>query len=144
MDNVEPFQPKSKGQKAKEQKAREQKAREQKATEQKAKEQTAQEPSGAAVAPASSVAASAQAIAVAHADYTRKALRDNSEFIKKLASLKTPSDVMALHGEYAKITYEGFAAEAKKISELYADLAKQAFQPLEGLVAKMIASQKQK
>ena len=94
------------------------------------------------MAPAASVAASVQAITAAHADYTRKALQDSSEFVTRLASLKTPSDVMALHGEYAKTAYEGFAAEAKKISELYADLAKQAFKPLEGLVAKMIDSQK--
>ena len=33
--------------------------------------------------------------------------------------------------------YETFVAEAKKISELYADLAKQAYKPLEGLVAKI-------
>jgi hypothetical protein len=44
---------------------------------------------------------------------------------------------MSLQSEYAKTTYETFVAEAKKISELYADLAKQAYKPLEGLVAKM-------
>jgi phasin family protein len=104
-------------------------------------QQKAQEQSDAAVASASSVAASVQAIAAAHADYSKKALQDSSEFVTKLASLKTPSDVMALHSEYAKTAYEGFAAEAKKISELYADLAKQAFKPLEGLAAKMISPQ---
>ena len=112
MDNVEPFQPK------------------------------ARETSDVAMAPAASVAASVQAITAAHAGYTRKALQDSSEFVTKLASLKSPSDVMALHGEYAKTAYEGFTAEAKKISELYAELAKQAFKPLEGMAAKMIDSQK--
>ena len=33
--------------------------------------------------------------------------------------------------------YEAFVAESHKISELYADLAKQAFKPFEGYIAKM-------
>ncbi|MGA7181989.1 MAG: phasin family protein, partial [Pseudolabrys sp.] len=55
----------------------------------------------------------------------------------KLTSLKATGDFMSLQSEYAKTTYETFVAEAKKISELYADLAKQVYKPLEGLVAKM-------
>ena len=104
-------------------------------------QQKAKEQSDAALASANSVAASVQAIAAAHADYTKKALQDGSEFVTKLASLKAPGDVMTLQSEYAKTAYEAFVADAKKISELYADLAKQAFKPLEGLVAKMTPSQ---
>jgi hypothetical protein len=79
-------------------------------------------------------------ITAAHADYTKKALQDGSEFMTKLASLKAPGDVMALQSEYAKTAYEAFVSEAKKISGLYADLAKQTYKPLEGLVAKMTPS----
>jgi phasin family protein len=104
-------------------------------------QQNAKAQSDAVIASANTVATSVQAITAAHADYTKKALQDGTEFITKLASLKVPSDVMALQSEYAKTAYEGFVAEAKKISELYADLAKQAYQPIEGLVAKMIPSQ---
>ena len=104
-------------------------------------QQKAKEQSDAAMASANSVAASVQAITAAHADYTKKALQDGSEFITKLANLKAPSDVMALQSEYAKTTYEAFVAEAKKISELYADLAKQTYKPFGGLVAKMTPSQ---
>jgi phasin family protein len=103
-------------------------------------QQKAQEQSDAAMASANTVAASVQAITAAHADYTKKALQDGSEFITKLASLKAPGDVMALQSEYAKAAYEAFVAEAKKISGLYADLAKQTYKPLEGLVAKMTPS----
>jgi hypothetical protein len=39
--------------------------------------------------------------------------------------------------EYAKSAYESFVAESHKISELYVDLAKQAYKPFEGFVAKM-------
>jgi hypothetical protein len=38
--------------------------------------------------------------------------------------------------EYAKSAYETFVAESQKIGQLYADLAKQTYKPLEGLVAK--------
>ena len=97
-------------------------------------QQQGNEQSDAAIASANHVAASVQAITAAYSEYTKKAFQDGSEFMTKLASLKTPSDVMALQSEYAKTAYEEFVAEAKKISGLYADLAKQAYKPLEGLV----------
>jgi phasin family protein len=103
-------------------------------------QQKVKEQSDAAMASGNAVAARVQAIAAAHADYTKKALQDGSEFMTKLASLKVPGDVMALQSAYAKTAYEEFVAESKKISELYVDLAKQAYQPLEGLVAKMTPS----
>lgn len=95
-------------------------------------QQQAKEQSDAAMASANHVAASVQAITAAYSEYTKKAFQDGSEFMVKLASLKTPSDVMALQSEYAKTAYEEFVAEAKKISGLYADLAKQAYKPIEG------------
>jgi hypothetical protein len=100
----------------------------------------AEEPSDAAMASGKSVAAGIQAIAAAHADYSKKALQEGTEFITKLAGLKVPGDVMTLQSEYAKTSYEGFVAETKKISELYVELAKQAYQPIEGWVGKMTPS----
>jgi phasin family protein len=90
----------------------------------------------AAMASANTVAASVQAITAAHSEYTKKAFQDGSEFMTKLAGVKTPSEAMALQAAYAKTAYEEFVAEAKKISGLYADLAKQASKPFQGLVAK--------
>ena len=100
-------------------------------------QQKAKEHTDAAMASATTLVASVQAITTAHADYTKKAIQDGSEFITKLTSLKAPGDFVSLQSEYAKSAYETFVAEAKKISELYADLAKQTYKPLEGLVAKM-------
>jgi phasin family protein len=100
-------------------------------------QQTASEQSDAAIASANTVAASVQAITAAYSDYTKKALADGSEFMTKLATLKTPTDVMALQSEYAKTAYESFVAETKKIAELYAGLAKQAYKPIEDFAAKM-------
>jgi len=104
-------------------------------------QQATKEQSDAAIASAHTVAASVQAITTAYSDYTKKALADGTEFVTKLASLRTPGDVMALQSEYAKTAYETFVAETKRIAELYADLAKQAYKPIEGLVAKVTPSQ---
>ena len=103
--------------------------------------QKAKEQSDAVMTSANAVAASVQAIAAAHADYTKKALKDGSEFITKLAGLQALGDAAALQSEYAKTSYDAFVAETKKITGLYADLAKQACRPLEGLVAEMTPSQ---
>jgi phasin family protein len=103
-------------------------------------QQAAEGQSDAAVASGNTVAAKIQAIAAAHADYAKTALQEGTEFIAKLASLKAPGDVIALQSDYAKTSYEAFAAETKKISELYADLAKQAYQPLESWAGKLTPS----
>ena len=100
-------------------------------------QQKAKEHSDAAMASVTTLAANVQAITTAHANYTKRALQDGSEFISKLTSLKAPGDFIALQSEFAKAAYETFVAESKKISGLYAELAKQAYKPLEGLVAKM-------
>ena len=49
---------------------------------------------------------------------------------------KTFEKAIEVQTEYAKTTYEGFVAKASKISELYADLAKETYKPFESLMAK--------
>jgi phasin family protein len=100
-------------------------------------QQGIEEQSDPATASGKTVAARIQAIAAAHADYTKKAVQEGSEFMTKLADLKVPGDVMALQSDYAKTSYEAFVAETKKISELYTDLAKQAYEPLESWATKV-------
>jgi phasin family protein len=97
----------------------------------------AQEQNEAALASASAFAANAKTITTAHAEYTKKAFQDFSEFISKLTSLKSPDEAMKLQADYVKTAYETIVAESKKISELYTDFAKQTFKPFEGLIAKM-------
>ena len=94
----------------------------------------------AAMASAQTFATSVQAIATAHADYTKKAMQDGSEFFAKLTSIKEPTKIAELQSEYVKTAYETFVAEARKISELYTDLFKQTAKPLEALMAKKNAA----
>ena len=78
-----------------------------------------------------------QAIAVESVDYTKKAFEDGTAAVEKLFGAKSIEKAMEIQQEYAKSAYEGFVAQATKVSELYVDLAKQAYKPYEGYLAKM-------
>ncbi len=78
----------------------------------------------------------AQAIAVEIADYSKKAFEDGAAVFEKLLAARSVEKVMELQQSYLKDAYEGFASKATKIGELYADLAKEAYKPYEGLLGK--------
>jgi len=82
------------------------------------------------------VSKGAQAIAVEMADYSKKAFEDGTAMLEKLFGVKSLEKAIELQTEYAKTTYEGFVAEATKIGELYADLAKETYKPFETFMAK--------
>lgn len=91
----------------------------------------------AAVASANNFSSGLQSIASAYGDYAKKSFEDTKSFVEKLSGVKSIEKAIELQTEYAKTSYETFVAESQKIGELYADLAKQAFKPFEGLVAKV-------
>ena len=62
----------------------------------------------------------AQAIAVEVADYSKKSF----------------DKVIEVQTTYFKSAYEAFVAEATKLGGLYTDVAKDAYKPFEGIVAK--------
>jgi phasin family protein len=82
---------------------------------------------------------SAQAIAVEIADYSKKSVEGSTAAWEKLMGAKSLETAMAVQSEYLKSSYEGFVAEAAKLGELYVDLAKEAYKPLEGAIAKATA-----
>ncbi|MET0877957.1 MAG: phasin family protein [Tardiphaga sp.] len=90
-----------------------------------------------AVASATTLQNGAQEIAAAVGDYTKKSFEDGNAYVAKLSGVKSLDKAIELQTEYAKSAYESFVAESHKIGELYADLAKQAYKPFEGFVAKM-------
>jgi phasin family protein len=81
----------------------------------------------------------AQAIATEVADYSKKSFEDSTAALEKLMSAKSLEKAMEVQSEYLKSSYEGFVAQSSKLSELYADLAKQAYKPLEGMLGKVSA-----
>jgi hypothetical protein len=82
------------------------------------------------------VSKSAQAIAVEVADYSKKSFEESTAALEKLFGVKSVEKAIELQTEYAKSAYEGFVAEATKIGELYADLAKESYKPFETMLAK--------
>jgi len=79
---------------------------------------------------------SAQAIAVEIADFSKKSIEDSAAAWERLMGAKTLEKAMEVQSDYLKSSYEGFVAEATKLSELYAGLAKEAYKPFEGALAK--------
>ena len=78
-----------------------------------------------------------QAIAAEFADYSKKNFEDGSAALEKLFGAKTLEKAIEVQSDYVKTAYEGFVAEATKIGELYTDLAKETYKPLEGIMAKV-------
>ena len=76
------------------------------------------------------------AIAAAYGDYAKKSYEDTKSFVEKLSGVKSLDKAIEAQSDFAKSAYESFVADSQKIAGLYGDLAKQAFKPLEGMVAK--------
>jgi hypothetical protein len=79
---------------------------------------------------------SAQAIAAEATDYSKKSYETGSAMLEKLFAAKSLEKAIEVQTDYAKTSYESFVAEATKISELYAEMAKEAYKPFESIVAK--------
>lgn len=83
-----------------------------------------------------------QAIAAETADYSKKSFEDSVSHMEKLSSVKSVEAAMELQTSYLKSAYEAYVAEAQKLGEMYADLAKDAYKPYEAPVAKASAAVK--
>ena len=87
-------------------------------------------------ATAASVARGFQAIASETADYSKRSLETTSTFMEKLLGVKSIDTAIQLQSEFAKTQFEGFIAQTNKIGEIYKDIAKEAFKPMENAMAK--------
>ena len=83
------------------------------------------------------VSKSAQAIAVEVADYSKKSFEESTQVFEKLLGAKSVEKAIEMQQAYLKSAYEGFVAQATKIGEMYTDLAKEAYKPFEGYIAKV-------
>jgi len=78
----------------------------------------------------------AQAIASEVADYSKKSFEGSTAAWEKLMGAKSVETAMEVQNEYLKSSYEDFVAQSTKLGELYADFAKEAYKPFEGVMAK--------
>ena len=79
-----------------------------------------------------------QAIATEVVDYSKKSFEDSTKVMEKLLGAKSLDKALEIQTDYAKSAYEGFVAQATKIGELYADLAKETYKPFEAMAASAV------
>jgi hypothetical protein len=79
---------------------------------------------------------SMQAITVEATEYSKKSFEESSAAVEKMVGAKSLDKAFEVQTEYARSAYEGFVAQATRMGELYAEMAKQAYQPFESVVAK--------
>ena len=85
---------------------------------------------------AAGVARGFQAIATETTDYSKRSLESTSSHMEKLFGVRSLDSAIQLQTEFAKSSVEGFVAQATKIGEIYRDMAKEAFRPMESVMNK--------
>jgi len=78
-----------------------------------------------------------QDIAKETADYSKKQFETSAAAAEKLMATKSLDKAFEVQADYMKGAYEAFVAQATRMGELYADMAKQAYKPYEGIAAKV-------
>ncbi len=77
-----------------------------------------------------------QVIAAKTTDYAKKSLEDASRAFEQLLGSKSIEQAIEIQSTYAKKAYDNWVAEATKLSELYVNLARDAYKPVEQVAKK--------
>lgn len=72
-----------------------------------------------------------QAIAVEVSDYTKRTVENNTAHMERLMSAKSIEQAVELQQSFAKRAYDDYMAQVAKVNGLYANLAKEAYKPVE-------------
>lgn len=84
----------------------------------------------------SAVTKAAHAISGEAAAFAKKSMEDGAATVEQLLSADSVDEAAEVQVSYARSAYEGFVAEATKMAELYADMARDAYKPYESIIAK--------
>lgn len=72
-----------------------------------------------------------QAIAAEMNDYTKRSFEESTQTFEKLLGCKSMEQAFEIQQSFAKRAYDDYMQQMSKIGSLYADLAKEAYKPLE-------------
>ena len=72
-----------------------------------------------------------QAIAVEMTDYTKRSFEESTATVEKLMSAKSFEQAVEIQTGYAKRAYDDYMHQVSKLGGLYAELAKEAYKPVE-------------
>lgn len=79
-----------------------------------------------------------QTLAVEATDYAKKSFEAGTATLEKLSGVKTLDKAIEIQADYVKTAFESYVAQVSKLGELYSTIAKDAFKPFEGIVAKAV------
>jgi hypothetical protein len=77
-----------------------------------------------------------QAIAARMTSYSKQAFEDATRAFEQLVGAKSLETVVEIQSQYAKKAYDSWVAEASKIGEMYAAVARDAYKPVEKAATK--------
>ena len=77
-----------------------------------------------------------QAIGARMTEYSKQAFEDATRAFEELVGAKSFENVIEIQSQYAKRAYDTWVAEASKLGEMYAAVARDAYKPVEKAVAK--------
>jgi hypothetical protein len=72
-----------------------------------------------------------QAIAVEMTDYSKRSFEEGTATVEKLLSAKSFEQAVEIQTGYAKRAYDDYMHQVSKLGGLYAELAKEAYKPVE-------------
>ena len=79
-----------------------------------------------------------QAIAAEVTDYSKTAFEDATRAFQQLVSARSAEQAFEIQPQYAKKAYDAYVAEMSKLGQMWVELARDAYKPVERAVAKKI------
>jgi hypothetical protein len=77
-----------------------------------------------------------QVISARLTEFSKQTFEDATSTFEKLAGAKSLEQAFEIQAQYAKKAFDTWVAEASKIGEMYATVARNAYEPVEKAVAK--------
>lgn len=72
-----------------------------------------------------------QSIAAEMTDYTKRSFEEGTATFEKLLTAKSVEQAFEIQTGYAKRAYDGYMHQMSKVGSLYAEMAKEAYKPVE-------------
>jgi hypothetical protein len=80
-----------------------------------------------------------RAITARMTDYSKQAFEDATRTFEQLVGVKSFEQAIEIQSQYAKKAYDNWVAEASKLSEMHAEMARDAYRPVRQAAAKKLS-----
>jgi hypothetical protein len=72
-----------------------------------------------------------QTIAAEMSEYTKRSFEDGTQTFEKLANSRSLEQAFEIQSDFARRAYEEYMSQMSKIGNMYAEMAREAFKPVE-------------